>query len=183
MKTKITSVVLFLALSSLAIIACKKKDDDSSSTTTTSSTSSTSTTATTSTTSTTSTTTTNPTPGDNELAIDGQVIQWPVANCFPGAGGDWSIVANQETNGANTFIALFNPEPSTDKQYSISISQPNGDNTKVRLTLEIENITYTAVSGTVDVTVSPTKTISFTNVTFTKTGVSSKVVSGKLICP
>jgi hypothetical protein len=117
------------------------------------------------------------------LAVDGQIIPWPVSNCFAGAGGDWSIVANQETNGDHTFIALFNPEPSVDNQYSISIAQPNSEPTKVRLTLEMENITYTAVAGTADVTVSPTKTITFNNITFTKTGVSSKLVSGKLICP
>lgn len=81
------------------------------------------------------------------------------------------------------FIALFNPMPSSDKQYTVTISPPNGEPTKVRLTLKIENVTYTAVTGTADVTMGAHPTIKFTNLTFTKTGATSKVVSGNLLCP
>jgi hypothetical protein len=183
MNKKVLTVCA-LASIALAVFSCSKKDDDSSTTATTATTSTTATTATTATTSTTSQPVL-PTPGENQMAIDTELVDYQVQTCMSITQGRFQLKGNMSNSINSTVYATFGKSPNFSSEMDIVTGLPPiNSSTQIQLTASIDAIDYVAQSGKVTVfKTQDSSGVQFTKIKFKGSNDSTKTISGFLKCP
>jgi hypothetical protein len=165
-----------VATLSIAVISCSKKDDSNDSTTTTAST-----TATTSTTG--ITPRPRPIPTKNTLVIDTNTIGYTVSSCGSVSQDRWAMKAAKTSNLNIKFEATLGTLQGFTTTYAIAPTLPATGAQGAYLALQLDSGFYTAASGIITMSNDTAgKTLTFTDIKFTKTGQPDVLVSGKLSC-
>lgn len=181
MKKFFLPLILLVVGAPLVIISCSKSEDPpASTTTTTSSTSSTSTTS-----STNSTSSTVPLNGrDSLFIIDNVAYEVLSTTCQLAGGSSGQYFMNGFSATSNKIEVKFHKEPTVAKTFAITNMQ-TADTSQVQLVVTIAagSQVYTATSGSLYFTnVNDIKKITFTNITFVKTGLGNKIGTGSFMC-